>query len=280
MKREKIIFIIGLISILVGSIVSVSAVTYLYNASEVSYDNTASHLNSTDVQGAINELYDTAQDYSSMNTRTTALENYFLGKTTSYFNGSSLFVGRNQASDTQSFIHMHYGGDSRGGLYTSSASMTLAGRNGTSGNWGTGTLNLKASTIDIGSSSSTTNFNGTVNIGGTNYSTVDSYTATTNGLTVSAYKIGKVVFIRINGSPTEELASGVYYTLTTLPEGYRPPVNFTEYKLYNSSYLGQVSVATSGLLRLGYTRKVTAPTTNVAFPSSANVYLTTMYVAE
>ena len=150
MKREKIVFIIGLISILIGSIVSVSAVTYLYNANEVSYDNSTSHLNSTDVQGAINELYDAAQDYSSINTRVTGLESYFKGTVTSNFNSNSIHVGQDTTGTTQSFVNMYLGGDSRGGIYTSGTQgLVISGKNGTSGSWGSGQLSLRGNPVQI-----------------------------------------------------------------------------------------------------------------------------------
>ena len=54
-KRLGNILFIGILVFLV--VISVSAATYLYNASEVSYDNTKSGLTSTDVQSAMSELY-------------------------------------------------------------------------------------------------------------------------------------------------------------------------------------------------------------------------------
>ena len=53
-KLSNIVFV-GIIVFL--AFVSVKAATYLYNANEVSYDNTKSGLASTDVQSAMSELY-------------------------------------------------------------------------------------------------------------------------------------------------------------------------------------------------------------------------------
>ena len=54
-KKISNITFIGVLVFLVA--ISVTAATYLYNANEVSYDNTKSGLVSTDVQSAISELY-------------------------------------------------------------------------------------------------------------------------------------------------------------------------------------------------------------------------------
>jgi hypothetical protein len=54
-KKVSNIMFIGVLVFLVA--ISVTAATYLYNASEVSYDNTKSGLSSTDVQSAMSELY-------------------------------------------------------------------------------------------------------------------------------------------------------------------------------------------------------------------------------
>ena len=60
-------------ALLVGSI-SAYATSYLYNSSEVSYDNKASNITSDNVQGAIDELYTQATNYNDLNTRVTNLE--------------------------------------------------------------------------------------------------------------------------------------------------------------------------------------------------------------
>lgn len=66
-NKEKIFFIIGIISMIVSSGITVYAASYLYNSSDVSYDNTTSKLSSDNVQGAIDELYCAANNYSEVN---------------------------------------------------------------------------------------------------------------------------------------------------------------------------------------------------------------------
>ena len=81
MKKEKIFLIFGIIIITIGSCVSVFAANYLYNSNEVSYDNTSSGIQSDNVQGAIDELYENADIYKNLKTRITNLKNNFLDKT-------------------------------------------------------------------------------------------------------------------------------------------------------------------------------------------------------
>ena len=104
MKKEKIVFIIGVITIIIASTISVYAANYLYNSSEVSYDNTTSKITSDNVQGAIDELYATATDY-------TELKSYFVGNPTSRFNkysgGDGLEVGYTSTTGN-TYIDLYY----------------------------------------------------------------------------------------------------------------------------------------------------------------------------
>ncbi|MBQ9024698.1 MAG: hypothetical protein IJ105_05765, partial [Bacilli bacterium] len=52
-SKERIIFLIGVVSIFFSSIISVFAANYLYSSSEVSFDNSSSGISSDNVQGAI-----------------------------------------------------------------------------------------------------------------------------------------------------------------------------------------------------------------------------------
>ena len=77
MSKEKIVFIISTVMMVVASITTVFAANYLYNSNEVSYDNTNSGLESDNVQGAIDELYGHATDYTSIASRVSTLEGNF-----------------------------------------------------------------------------------------------------------------------------------------------------------------------------------------------------------
>ena len=105
-KKQKMTFIIGMIMLLLSSIVNAMAVSaYLYNSNEVSYNNNASGITSSNVQGAIDELYEHATDYTNMNTRVSALEGYFKNNPTSYFEGSALRVGINSSSNSSLILY-------------------------------------------------------------------------------------------------------------------------------------------------------------------------------
>ena len=66
-KKEKIIyFILICVAVTFLSCVSTYATNYLYNSGDVSYDNTKTGLKSNNVQGAMEELYEHATDYSNI----------------------------------------------------------------------------------------------------------------------------------------------------------------------------------------------------------------------
>ena len=159
MKKMKIVFILSIVMMFVSSIVSAFAVSaYLYNSNEVSYNNNASGITSTNVQGAIDELYEHATDYTSMNTRVSALEGRFLYDTQSYFSGingyewltiqntSSASVGKDRG------IAIHDSDNKRRGDFyyspSGSGNITLDSRN-SGGTVGSGELNLKGNPVQI-----------------------------------------------------------------------------------------------------------------------------------
>ena len=74
-KVDRIVLIISIITMIIGSSIGVYAVNYLHNANEVYYDNSTSNLTHDNVQGALDELYMHATDYSEIKTRLTTVEN-------------------------------------------------------------------------------------------------------------------------------------------------------------------------------------------------------------
>ena len=116
MKKERVVLVIGIITILISSIISVYAANYIYNSNEVEYDNTNKNITSTNVQGAIDELYVDANNYSSINTRVTNLEtivtdtagfhnSVFRGKDiTSYYNDGSLYTRISSGKFTDLYV--------------------------------------------------------------------------------------------------------------------------------------------------------------------------------
>ena len=158
MKKIKIILILCIVMLFVSSMVSVMAVSaYLYNSNEVSYNNNASGLNSTNVQGAIDELYEHATDYNSMNTRVSALEGKFVDNPNITFNGAN---GYNQVkiyTDTNKDggFYVYDSSSKRRGYfyYDPSSSKTLLVSYDSSGTWGKGTLDIVGNPVKINGTS-------------------------------------------------------------------------------------------------------------------------------
>ena len=75
-KSPLLVVVIALI-IVAGIGTSYALGEYLYNSDDVSYNNTNSGLQSTNVQGAVDELYQHATDYTNMDARVTAIESKF-----------------------------------------------------------------------------------------------------------------------------------------------------------------------------------------------------------
>lgn len=74
MSKEKIIFIVGIIVLIISSTISVSA-AILYSGSDVIYSNSSSGLSANNVQNAIDELYSSANNYDLLSDKVTAMEN-------------------------------------------------------------------------------------------------------------------------------------------------------------------------------------------------------------
>ena len=157
-KKMKIVFILSIVMMFVSSIVSAMAVSaYLYNSNEVSYNNNASGINSTNVQGAIDELYEHATDYTNMNTRVSALEGYFKNNPTSYFDGRRLEVGINSSSN--SVINLYKNGTKRLALWPNTGneevSIAAYSTDGTSN----GGLNVSGNPIRLSGDVSVNSYN-------------------------------------------------------------------------------------------------------------------------
>ena len=161
--KEKLQFIvISFFMWLLFSTINVLANSYQYDSSDVLYDNSNTDIESTDVQGAVSELYQAATDYSALRTDVDTLKGYFRQNPTSFFAGNSLSVGKD-ATSGQSFIHINYAGEPRGALYSTAGGLVLSSRSG-DGTWESLPLNLRGATINIGNSSN----NSTVTINGKN----------------------------------------------------------------------------------------------------------------
>ena len=152
---------------------------------------------------------------------------------------------------------------------------------------GNGTLSLYGDTINIGRKNSVvTNIKGDpVTINGTDFSTLTTteeiYNDAYKGVFFVIEKIGNVVQCRISGELNENLnSSNNYETIYTLPTNARPKVSQINYILYNANLIGQFNVYTDGTIKLGYTRKVDAPTTNVSVSSGNKIYANITWITK
>ena len=151
--NNKVLFIISLAIMFFSSIVSAFAVSsYLYNSNEVSFNNASStSISSSNVQGAIDELYADAHNYSEMNTRVSTLEDYF---TLSGFPQGRYLV-LNKGSDSDTSVRLMQSNKVRGlvGLYSSSSGTTagqmLISAFDASQSQGKGVLNLEGNPVKV-----------------------------------------------------------------------------------------------------------------------------------
>ena len=92
-ENAKLVLTI-VISVVLASGVSYATVT-MYASNTVSYDNTTSGLNSTNVQGALDEIYVAATDYTSIDSRLTTLENNYISN---IYPVGSIYIGVNNTN--------------------------------------------------------------------------------------------------------------------------------------------------------------------------------------
>lgn len=132
MKKNNFFLIIGIISIIIGGSASVYAGNYLLNGYEVSYDNSSTGISSEKVQGAVDELYNYADNYSNIKNRLNNIKNNFLNKT--YPIGS---IYMSTTEDTAAKVQTKFGGTwekIEGRFLLSSSSSYTAGSTGGSAN--------------------------------------------------------------------------------------------------------------------------------------------------
>ena len=124
-----------IITILISGLISVSANSNLFSSNEVIYENNKSGLSSTNVHGAVDELYAAATDYSDIKSRVSNLEGYFVTSTsssgitytkpTSQFNNAGLELNRNY-DEYFGWIDFYTDGERIGGLTSSDKRLNIA----------------------------------------------------------------------------------------------------------------------------------------------------------
>ena len=240
-KRQRIISIICISFVLLSSTISAFAVSaYLYNGNEVSYNNNASGITSNNVQGAIDELYGHVTDYTTMDTRVSAIESKFRDGSTSYFSQSNgtewLRLGiDNSTSGYRGIITYDENNKARGQLYyaPSDSSMNLYAGD-SSGTAGKGKLYIYGKPITISANTGGNgdlNLNGNVKINGKD--TSDSGWVTVTSI-VGSMRIRKK-FNVVEFYYWNDKSIAAEATIATLPVGYRPTINTYPNKYYLSS---------------------------------------------
>ena len=207
-NKERIVFLIGVVSIFFSSIISVFAANYLYSSSEVSFDNSSSGISSDNVQGAIDELYQNASDYSSLESRIGVLEGRWKNSPESYFEKSGtdewLYIKNSNSSGNRGVMIYDDSNVRRGALYFDTTNTYLTSYD-SNGIWGKGKLNLRGNPVMV---------NGVDHFSDSGVITLNS--------TYKAYyrRVGKTVSVWVNNTNNASISHGTL--LGTLPDGYRP----------------------------------------------------------
>ena len=140
--NNKVLFIISLVIMSFSSFISVFAVSsYLYNSNEVSFNNSSSSsINSSNVQGAIDELYADAHNFEEMSSRVAALE----GRWSS--TGKWLDIGKSISG--AGGVSIYDNNTVRGSFRYDGGNAYLISYDG-SGTYGQGTLDLRGNPVKV-----------------------------------------------------------------------------------------------------------------------------------
>lgn len=259
-------------TILISGLINVSG-SGMFNSHEVIYENELSGLTSTNVQGAVDELYAVATDYTNINNRVNKLEKYFNPNTTNYFygTGSSVNLGGTTAgAGSQAFLNLYYQGTKRGRIFSGASveGITIQGTDA-DGNDGQGSVTIQGSPITLNGTDVST------------YITTSPSTKsfTKNGLSIFVSKLGRVVDVYIYGTTSSQInSSEAYVTLANMGSTFAPKTAFITFQLLTSTIDGQLKVDSNGVMQIGYT-KLTNSTASTNLASGLEIYAHTSYIS-
>ena len=243
-KRQRIVSIISIVFILLSSTISAMAVSaYLYNSNEVSYNNNASGITSNNVQGAIDELYGHVTDYTSMDTRVSALENRW-GTGTHSVDSNWLTIKNNGTADRGIIIKDASNVNRATFRYDPDISTTRLVGHDSSGTAGQGGLKIVGKPITIDATSGgagNINLNGNVKVNGENLA-ISSTTSNGTLGNITLYKIGRIVICCIPTiSNIGTFSAWENKTIAALPAGYKPTYD-SYFSIKEQSSTGNKSV--------------------------------------
>jgi len=168
----------------------------LFDSNEVSYDNSNSGINASDVQNAVDKLYAAATDYSSIDSRVSSLEQtkakIIRNNASGYLDGTWVSSGTDSTGSDGGFRAADSSDRPRGYFYfANGSSKTYLTANSATG-WGDGVLDLRGSQVLI---------NG-VNMNNVTQGTAEIDTAHTKVKTDSAsvkyFQLGRLVIVYMN----------------------------------------------------------------------------------
>ena len=147
MKKEKIIFIISLVMMLLATSISVYATSCLYNSSDVSYSPPSGSGLSANVQDSLTEVYGHCTDYTSMDTRVNALESRWVD----YNNMLEIKGNSSGTGDVGIKIYDQNNKPRSGFNYNETVDSTVIASYDSTGTWGNfGNLRMFGDNIYIG----------------------------------------------------------------------------------------------------------------------------------
>jgi len=158
MKNDNVKFIVAVIvAVFLSSIFNALASGTLFDSSEVIYDNSSTNLNQTTVQGAIDDLYAAATDYSDLSTRLSNVEKYFthfpsnqgvtFTEPTSRFDNAGIDINYNGPQGSHGWISFYANGNQSAQTANIDSTTTQTRISAYNGAGGYATLKLVGSSI-------------------------------------------------------------------------------------------------------------------------------------
>ena len=212
MKSENTkLVIVFILAVFVSSFINALASGTLFDSSEVVYDNYNTGMNQSTVQGAVDDLYAAATDYSNLSSRVTTLENHW----SDYGNLFKISGNVNGNHDIGIQIFDNSGKIRSGFNYNSTADMTVLASYDSTGTWGNfGTLSMFGDVIRMGNDENNAvvkinNYDvSTFTTESKNYNTTNVTKASSAQSQIPYYKIGHVVIVQLSGYMPTNAALG------------------------------------------------------------------------